>query len=127
MVKIERFEEIEGWKKGRELCQWVYKVTNQRAFARDYGLRDQMRRAAISVISNIAEGFESQSDQTFIRHLYIAKGSSGEVRAQSYAALDLSYVTQEEFDILYKIATETSRLVAGFIKYLETTPNPKQQ
>ncbi len=127
MAKIERFEDIQGWQKGRELCKTVYQVTNKGAFSRDYGLRDQIRRAAISVISNIAEGFESQSDQTFIRHLYIAKGSPGEVRAQSYIALDQGYLTPAEFDTLYKIASETSRLISGFIQYLEKTPDLKQQ
>ena len=127
MARIERFEDIEGWKKGRELCQMVYTFTNKGAFSRDYGLRDQIRRAAISVISNIAEGFETQNDRTFIRHLYIAKGSSGEVRAQSYAALDQGYITQAEFDTLYKTTSEVSRLISGFIKYLEKTPDFKQQ
>jgi four helix bundle protein len=119
MAKIERFEDIQGWQKGRELCKLVYQVTNKGTFSRDYGLRDQIRRAATSVVSNIAEGFESQSDQTFIRYLYIAKGSSGEVRAQSYVALDQGYITRPEFDSLYKAASETSRLISGFIQYLE--------
>ena len=91
MAKIERFEDVESWKKGRELCQMVYRFTNQDAFSRDFALRDQIRRASISVISNIAEGFESQNDRTFIRYLYIAKASCGEVRAQAYIALDQNY------------------------------------
>ncbi|MGC9399742.1 MAG: four helix bundle protein [Anaerolineae bacterium] len=93
MVKIERFEDVESWKKGRELCKMVYRMTNTGKFKRDYGLRDQIRRASVSVISNIAEGFESQNDRTFIRYLYIAKGSSGEVRAQAYVALDQGYIS----------------------------------
>ncbi len=98
MVRIERFEDVKGWQKGRELCREVYRVTNQRVFSRDYGLRDQIWCAAVSVISNIAEGFEGQNNNVFIRHLYIAKGSSGEVRAQAYVALDQGYISQAYFD-----------------------------
>jgi four helix bundle protein len=95
MPQIERFEEIHSWQKGRELCKLVYNVTRQTAFARDYGLRDQMRRAAVSIMSNIAEGFESQNNRTFTRHLYIARGSDAEVRAQAYVALDQEYITKK--------------------------------
>lgn len=125
MATIERFEDIKGWKKGRELCQLVYTVTKKAPFSRDYGLRDQMRRAAVSVISNIAEGFESQNDRTFIRYLYIARASSAEVRAQAYVALDQQYITQDTFNQIYALSSETSRLIAGFIAYLEQNP-PKQ-
>ena len=121
MAKIERFEDVKGWIKGRELCQMVYAVTNKDSFSRDFGLRDQIRRAAVSIISNIAEGFESQNDRTFIRYLYIAKASCGEVRAQIYVALDQDYITQEEFDTFYKTALETNRLITGFIQYLSKT------
>lgn len=118
MAKIERFEEILGWQSGRELCNLVYDLTKKELFSRDFGLRDQMRRAAVSVISNIAEGFESQNNRTFIRYLYIAKASSGEVRSQAYIALDQKYISQEEFNQLYALSTQTSRRVAGFIAYL---------
>jgi four helix bundle protein len=118
MARIERFEEIQGWQKGRELCGMVYRLTSEGAFSRDYGLRDQMRRAAISVISNIAEGFESQNNRTFTRFLYIAKGSCGEVRAQAYVALDQGYITRPQFEDLAALASETSRLIAGLIAYL---------
>ncbi len=119
MARIERFEDVKGWEKGRELCKLVYNVTNKAPFSRDYGLRDQIRRAAVSVISNIAEGFESQNDRTFIRHLYIAKGSSGEVRAQAYVAMDQGYVTPAVFNQIYALSSETSRLISGLITYLE--------
>lgn len=122
MAKIERFEDIKGWEKGRELCKLVYEVTNKAPFSRDYGLRDQIHRAAVSIISNIAEGFESQNDRTFIRHFYIAKGSSGEVRAQAYIAMDQGYVTPEVFNQIYTLSSETSRLISGFITYLEQNP-----
>ncbi len=118
MARIERFEDVKSWQEGRELCQMVYRLTNLGKFSRDFGLRDQMRRAAISIISNIAEGFESQSDQAFIRYLYIAKASAGEVRAQAYVALDQGYISEEEFKTLYTLSAQISRLISGFIKYL---------
>lgn len=118
MAKIERFEEIKAWQKGRELCQMVYALTGQEAFRRDWGLRDQLRRAAVSVVANIAEGFESQNNRSFVRYLYITKGSAGEVRAQAYVALDQGYISQPEFDALYALITEVGRLIAGFITYL---------
>ena len=123
MAKIERFEEIQAWQKGRELCELVYQATNKGAFSHDYGLRDQIRRAVVSIVSNIAEGFESQNNRTFVRYLYIAKASSGEVRAQAYVALDQGYISQAEFDTLYALASETSRLIFGFTTYLEQHPN----
>ena len=119
MATIECFEEIQSWQKGRELCRVVYQLTGEGAFSRDFGLRDQMRRAAVSVISNIAEGFESQNNRTFVRYLFIAKGSAGEVRAQAYIALNQSYITQAQFNELTALAVETSRLIANFIAYLE--------
>lgn len=119
MAKIERFEEIKSWQKGRALCQLVYRLTTDGPFRRDFGLRDQMRRASVSVISNIAEGFESQNNRTFVRFLYIAKGSAGEVRAQAYVALDQGYITQPEFDEIIALSTEISRLLSKFIAYLK--------
>ncbi len=123
MAVFERFEDIKSWQRGRELCRLVYSATKKGAFSRDFGLRDQMRRAAVSVISNIAEGFESQNNRTFIRYLYIAKASCGEVRAQGYIALDQDYISQEEFNAIYALASETSRLIAGLIAYLKDHPN----
>ncbi|MBN1580093.1 MAG: four helix bundle protein [Anaerolineae bacterium] len=119
MAGIERFEDIKSWQKGRELCKIVYAATHNRPFSQDWGLRDQFRRAAASIVSNIAEGFESQNNRTFVRYLYIAKASCGEVRAQAYIALDQAYLSQTEFDTIYRTATETSRLLAGFIDYLQ--------
>ena len=119
MARIERFEEILGWQKGRKLCNLVYVCTKQGAFARDFGLRDQIRKAAVSVISNIAEGFESQNNRTFTRYLYIAKGSTSEVCAQAYIALDEGYITQQQFDQIYALSDETGRLIGGFIAYLQ--------
>ena len=119
MDRIERFEDIEGWKKGRVLRQGVYRVSKRGEFARDFSLKDQIRRAAQSVTSNIAEGFERGGNREFIQFLSNAKGSCGEVRDQLYTALDENYVTQAEFDELYILSIETSRLISGFTKYLQ--------
>jgi four helix bundle protein len=125
MPQIERFEEIHSWQKGRELCRLVYSITRQSVFARDYGLRDQIRRAAVSIMSNIAEGFESQNNRTFVRHLYIARGSAAEVRAQVYVAPDQEYITKEEFGRLYELTKDIARLLTRFITYLEEHPDSK--
>ena len=92
MAKIKKFEDIESWKRARKLTKDVYTVTAQDKFQRDFGLKDQIRRAAVSILSNIAEGFERGGDKEFLQFLAIAKGSSGEVRAQLYVALDLEYI-----------------------------------
>ena len=118
MAKIERFEDIDGWKKGRELRKAIYKLSRTGKFPRDFSLRDQIRRAAQSVTSNIAEGFERNGNREFIQFLSDAKGSCGEVRDQLYAALDENYVTQKQFDDMYNLSIETSRLISGFMKYL---------
>ena len=119
MANITRFEDIEAWKKGRELAKDIYTVTATGEFARDYGLKDQIRRAVVSVISNIAEGFSRQTDKEFVQFLHIAKGSTSEVQSQLYIAVDLGYISQEEFSKLYNQADEVARLISGFIKYLK--------
>lgn len=119
MARIERFEDIEGWKRGRELRKTVYDFSRRGEFAKDYSLKDQIRRAAQSITSNIAEGFERGGNREFIQFLSNAKGSCGEVRDQLYTALDEKYVTQAEFDQASELVVETSRLISGFMKYLQ--------
>ena len=118
MARIENFEEIKSWQKARELTKLVYDLTSQKGFGSDFALRDQIHRSTISIMSNIAEGFESQNDKTFIRYLYIAKASCAEVRSQAYIALDQKYISQEVFDKLKQLTIETSKLLRGFITYL---------
>jgi four helix bundle protein len=118
---IAQFEDVAAWRKGRELAKLVYQVTAQAPFARDFGLRDQMRRAAVSVLSNIAEGFERDGNKEFRQFLSLAKGSAGELRAQVYVALDVGLLDQHQFDQLCGLAIETSRLIAGFIQYLDAS------
>jgi four helix bundle protein len=119
MAKIIRFEEIESWRKSRELTKSIYRITLKQSFSRDFGLRDQIRRAAVSVLSNIAEGFERDGDKEFIQFLSLAKGSCGEVRAQLCVALDQEYIDNDEFAALSNSAVEISRMISGLIKYLK--------
>jgi four helix bundle protein len=123
MPTIKRFEEIEAWKSARELTGLIYALSNQGAFAHDFGLRDQMRRAAVSILSNIAEGFESRTQALFIDFLGRAKGSAGELRAQAYVALDAGYLSQSQFEQVFDLAEKCSRQLARFIAYLESQPN----
>jgi four helix bundle protein len=118
MAKIERFEDIEAWKIARELTKLIYQATSAGEFNRDFGLRDQIRRASVSVLSNIAEGFERDGDKEFIQFLTIAKGSCGETRAQLYVALDQHYITDSQFTFISNKAIEASRMISGLIKYL---------
>ena len=118
MAKIERFEDIVAWQKARELVKEVYRVSNDGRFAKDYGLRDQLRRAAVSIMLNIAEGFARKTNKEFIQFLVIAHGSTAEVQSALYVALDQEYVSHEQFESLFKHADETSKLMMGFSNYL---------
>ena len=119
MPTIRRFEDIEGWKKGRELRKAVYLHSKRGEFAKDFALKDQIRRAALSVTSNIAEGFERGGNREFIQFLSTAKGSCGEVRDQLYAAVDENYISESEFNTLQERCFEVGRLIAGFMEYLQ--------
>jgi four helix bundle protein len=116
---IKRFEDIQAWQEARELTRMVYAVSTRGTFARDYRLRDQIQGSAISVMSNIAEGFDARTDAEFIRFLGYARRSATELQSQLYTALDQKYITQEEFDRIYAQATKTKSLIGGFIRYLE--------
>ena len=124
MGKIERFEDIKAWRMAKDLVVTVYHITGKGKFVHDFGLRDQIRRAAISAMSNIAEGFERGSKAEFCRFLRIAKGSCGEVRSQLYVAQELEYVDRQEFISSKTQAEELSRALSGFISYL-VRANPK--
>lgn len=118
MAKIKKFEDIESWKRARSLAKDIYEVTATGKFARDFGLKDQIRRASVSILSNIAEGFERGGDKEFLQFLALAKGSSGEARAQLYVALDQEYISAAQFETLTRAATEVSQLISGFMKHL---------
>lgn len=119
MATIEKFEDIEAWQKARELTKAVYSCSGKGPFAKDFGLRDQIRRASVSIMSNIAEGFERGGSAEFAQFLAIAKGSAGEVEAQLYVAFDQGYINQEQFDSIKSAASSTKKLIAGFMNYLK--------
>jgi four helix bundle protein len=126
MTKIEKFEDIEAWQKARELKKAIYASSNDSAFARDFGLREQIRRASVSIMSNIAEGFGRGGNKELIQFLFIAKSSAAEVQAQLYVALDAGYLDKEKFQELYDLSNNTCRLIGGFIRYLKAqVPQPK--
>lgn len=118
MANFKCFEEITAWQKARELTNEIYSVTRQNDFARDYGLCGQIQRASVSIMSNIAEGYERSGQKEFHRFLSIAKGSAGEVRCQLYVARDQGYLNAVESDKLISMVTETSRMIAGLMAYL---------
>jgi four helix bundle protein len=122
MPTIKRFEEIEAWQTARELTKLIYSLTDEGRFSRDFGLKDQIRRACVSVMSNVSEGFESQTQSQFLRYLGLAKASAGEVRSQLYVSRDLEYITEEQFAKAFAMAEKASRQIARFIAYLESHP-----
>ena len=118
MAKIEKFEDIESWKLAREVANLVYKISSDGNFSRDFALCNQIRRASVSILSNIAEGFERGGNKEFLQFLAIAKGSCGEVRSQLYVALDQEYLDFSSFELICDKLLETSRLLSGLMKYL---------
>ena len=118
-MAIERFEDIEGWQLARELTRRVYAVTKNPAFAKDFGLRDQITRAAGSSMHNSAEGFDAGSHPEFARFLGYAQRSCTEVQSELYVALDQGYITDAEFRELYEHARLTRAKIGAFIKYLK--------
>ena len=118
MASLERFEDITAWQKARELSKAIYQVTRTGDFSRDFALKDQIRRAVVSIMSNIAEGFERGGDKEFRQFLAVAKGSAGEVKCQLYVALDAGFIDKAQFDELAALAMEVGRLLGGFMKYL---------
>jgi len=122
MATLHRFQDIEAWQMARELTRRVYQISGSGVFSRDFGLRDQIRRAAVSVMSNIAEGFERGGSSEFCHFLSIAKGSVGELEAQLHVALDQQYVTSSQFEEIILLAASTKRLIAAFMAYLKRSP-----
>ena len=118
-MKIVKFEDLKIWRLSLKITRAVYDITSKGKFSRDFGLRDQIRRAIVSVSSNIVEGFEKSNNNEFIRYLGIAKGSVGEVRNQLYIALTVGYISQSEFDIFNKQLLDLSKQIGSFITYLK--------
>jgi four helix bundle protein len=118
MATAKSFEELDVWKNGKKFTVLIYKVSNSKTFSSDFSLRDQLRRASVSIISNIAEGFERNGNKEFIRFLKIAKGSAGEIRAQLYIAFELDYISNSEFKELYEEINLISKQLSSLITYL---------
>lgn len=118
-MKFERFEDLPIWQKSRALCKRIFEITSVEPFCNDYKLRDQIRGSSGSVMDNIAEGFERGGNKEFIQFLYIAKGSCGETRSQSYRAFDYNYIPKEVLDELVMKAENLSKEIASLIKYLK--------
>ncbi|HJX10962.1 MAG TPA: four helix bundle protein [Candidatus Binatia bacterium] len=118
MATFQKFTDIEAWQKARELTFEIYEVTKRAPFSRDFELRGQIREASVSIMSNIAEGFDRSGTGEFIQFLSIAKGSAAEVVSQLYVALDQKYISTDEFERLCSLATEVGRKLGALIRYL---------
>jgi four helix bundle protein len=118
-MKISRFEDLIAWQKSRELFKIMHKMISQKPLSANYPMRDQMTRSSLSVMSNIAEGFDRGGNREFIQFLYVSKGSCSELRSQLFAAKDAGYLSQEDFSTLYNLADEISRIIHGLIEALK--------
>jgi four helix bundle protein len=118
-MRIDRFEDIAAWQSARTLTNLVYSLTRSPKFKRDLGLAGQIQRATVSIMANIAEGYDRQSPKDFAHFLNMAFASATEVKSHLYVALDQDYISQQEFDSAYALCTKTSRMIFGFIKYLK--------
>lgn len=121
MAKFNKFEEIQAWQKAKEVTLLIYAVTNDGSFSKDYGLKDQIRRASVSIMANIAEGHGRKSNTEFANFLNIARGSVAEVQSHLYVALGLNYINKKDFDELYQTLTEISRMLLSLAQYLRST------
>ena len=119
-AKVTKLEDLRAWQRAHELAVLIYRLTKKDSFARDFSLKDQIQRSAVSVMSNIAEGFERYSRSEFRQFLSIARGSVGEVRSQLHLAKSLGYVTNEEFESAYNLCREVGNLIGGLRKSLGT-------
>ena len=127
MASIKRFEELESWQGARALVQEIYTVSSNGRFSRDLVLRDQIRRAAISMMANVAEGFSRRSNREFAQFLFMAKASAAETQSHLYVALDQGYVTQNKFQALYDLTDRCARQASALITYLLGRPRSKTQ
>ena len=119
MGKIQKFEDIVAWQKARELTRKVYAHSKTGVFAKDFGLKDQIQRASVSIMGNVAEGYDRGGDKEFIQFFSVSKGSCGEVKSHLYVALDQQYINSPQFNQLYNSADEVGRLLGGFMAYLK--------
>ncbi len=122
MTAITKFEDLIAWQEARMLVKWVYKITSDGLFAKDYGMRDQIQRASVSVMTNIAEGFDCESTAEFARFLGIARRSAVEVQSLLYAALDIEYISQDIFKSHYEQAKKCKALIGGLKQSILKNP-----
>jgi len=125
MAKIEKFEDIQAWQKARALTKDIYKVTKDSKFFKDFALRDQIRRSAVSIMANIAEGFARRTNKDFVNFLSMAHGSVGEVQSHLYVSLDEEYISKSDFNSLHAKADEVSKMIQGLSNYLSDHKTPK--
>jgi four helix bundle protein len=120
-MNIKRFEDLEIWQEARELCKVVYEITSTGPFSKDYKFRDQMRASAGSVMDNISEGFDRGGNKEFYQFLSVSRGSTGEVRSQSYRAFDNKYITEEKFNELLERTDSLSRKTYNLMQHLKSS------
>ena len=118
-MRIERFEDIQGWQEARKLTAEIYRLTRRLSFRKDLSLCGQIQKASVSIMADIAEGFDRQSKKEFVKFLYYALGSVSEVESHLYVALDQTYITEIEFNTIYQQTQLTKKLISGFIVYLK--------
>ncbi len=119
MTSVERFDDLRIWSLARDVAGLIYRLTAEPAFSRDFVLRDQLRRAAVSISSNIAEGFSRRSNKEFVQFLFIAKGSAAEAQSQLYLARDQAYIAEQDFDKVYAEIDALAKQISRFITYLK--------
>ncbi|MCP5061632.1 MAG: four helix bundle protein [Ignavibacteriae bacterium] len=119
-MKIKRFEDIESWKLARTLVKDVYSLTSKEPIVKDYGLKDQLRRASVSIMSNISEGFDSGSNRSFIQFVNYSYRSASEVQSLLYVCKDLHYIKNEKFNKMYETISTIKKLIGGFIQFLRS-------
>jgi four helix bundle protein len=120
MPKLTRFEDLTCWQEARKVVNDIYKVCRINEFRKDYGLSDQVKRSAVSIMANIAEGFSRRSNKEFIQFLFISMSSAAEVQNHLYVALDQKYIDQDQFNKIYDNINKTAMLISGLIRYLRT-------
>jgi four helix bundle protein len=127
MGAFKSFEEILAWQKARELTKFIYIVSSSDKFDKDFSLKDQIRRSAVSVMANIAEGYDRRGDKEFVRFLNIAKGSLSEVKSHLFVAFDIGYVNNGKLESLFNLIDEIAKLISGLIKYLKSNLDTKNK
>ena len=117
-MKVNSFEDLQVWKDSRILVKSIYQLTSDGKFSKDFGLREQIQRASVSIMNNIAEGFERNNNKEYIKFIGYSKGSAGEVRSMLYVATDLGYISQDSYNMHYQMAINIITQISNFIKYL---------